>query len=230
MAGSSTSAPTTALYLVLLGAPGAGKGTQAQVLSQKFGLLHVSSGDLFRDNLKRETELGKLAQTYMMRGELVPDDVTIKMVAERLGRPDGAAGAMLDGFPRTPAQAAALETTLVALGGKVNLVLYIKVSPEALMERLTGRWTCRGAGAHVYHMKHNPPRQPGVCDVDGTELYQRDDDMPEKVSTRVGEYLTKTSPLIEYYRGRGRLAEIDGERPIELVTKDLFAAVEAVRR
>lgn len=216
-----------ALYLILLGAPGAGKGTQAQLLSEKYGLIHVSSGDLFRDHQRRQTELGKLAQTYTSQGKLVPDDVTVGMVAERLGRPDGGAGAMLDGFPRTPAQAAALEKTLAGLGGKVNAVLYIKVSPDALMERLTGRWTCSGPGQHIYHMKHNPPKQPGLCDVDGTELRQREDDSAEKVGTRVAEYMTKTAPLIEHYRGRGLLAEIDGAQPIERVTKDLIAAVEA---
>ncbi len=214
------------LYFVMLGAPGAGKGTQAKGVCDRYGLVHVSSGDLFRDNLKRQTELGKLAQSYMERGDLVPDDVTIRMVAERLGRPDCAAGAVLDGFPRTPAQAAALDQTLAGLGGRVNAVPYIQVDEALLLERLTGRWTCRGPGAHVYHMKYNPPRQPGVCDVDGTELYQREDDKAETVQRRITEYLTKTAPLIEYYRERNLLVEIDGAQPIEQVTADLLAEIE----
>jgi adenylate kinase len=215
------------LYLILLGAPGAGKGTQAQALVQRYGLVHISSGDLFRDNLRRQTELGKLAQTYMDRGDLVPDDVTIRMVAERLGRPDCEPGAVLDGFPRTPAQAEALDGTLAALGGRVNLVPYIKVAQDLLLERLTGRWTCR-AGQHVYHLKYNPPMTPGVCDVDGTELYQRDDDNAETVTRRVTEYMTKTAPLIEFYRERGLLAEINGAQSIEAVSAEMLAAVDKV--
>jgi adenylate kinase len=217
-----------ALYLVLIGAPGAGKGTQARVLVERYGLVHVSSGDLFRDNLKRQTELGKLAQTYMDRGALVPDDVTIAMVAERLARPDCQPGAVLDGFPRTPAQAEALDGTLAGLGGRVNLVPYIQVAEELLLERLTGRWTCRGAQQHVYHLKYNPPRQPGLCDEDGTALYQRDDDKAETVQRRVTEYLTKTTPLLEFYSRRGLLAEIDGAQAIEAVSEALLAAVDKV--
>jgi adenylate kinase len=216
------------IYLVLIGAPGAGKGTQAKMLVERYGLTHVSSGDLFRDNLKRQTELGKLAQTYMDRGDLVPDDVTIRMVAERLGRPDVQAGAVLDGFPRTRAQAEALDGTLADLGGQVNMVPYIKVPEELLLERLTGRWTCRGAAQHVYHMKYNPPQQAGVCDVDGTALYQRDDDKAETVSRRVTEYLTNTAPLIAFFRERGVLVEIDGAQDIEAVSAELQAEVDKV--
>ena len=219
-----------ALYLVLIGAPGAGKGTQARVLCDTYGLIHISSGDLFRDNIKRETELGQLAKSYMDRGALVPDDVTIKMVAERLGRPDCAAGVVLDGFPRTPAQAAALDSTLAELGGQIGLVPYIKVSEAVLSERLIGRWTCRGAGQHVYHEIHHPPKTPGVCDFDGTPLYQRNDDRAETVGKRITEYLTRTASLIEHYRGQGLLVEINGEQTIERVTDDLLAAVATARR
>ena len=219
-----------ALYLVLIGAPGAGKGTQAKALCDRYGLVHVSSGDLFRDHLARKTELGQLARTFYDRGELVPDEITIQMVAERLGRPDCAAGAVLDGFPRTPAQAEALEATLARRGGKVNLVPYVKVGESLLLERLTGRWTCRGPGQHVYHLKHNPPQRPGVCDVDGSGLYQRDDDKAETVGKRVVEYATKTAPLIEYYRRRKVLVEINGEQPIGQVTEAVLAAVETARR
>jgi adenylate kinase len=211
-------------YIVLLGPPGAGKGTQAEIISEKLGLVHVSSGDIFRENLKQQTELGKMAQGYMNRGELVPDDVTIAMIHERLSRTDCARGALLDGFPRTPAQADALSGMLATLGGQVNSVPYISVPAEVLIERLSGRWTCRAEG-HVYHEKHNPPKNPGKCDVDGSELYQREDDKPATVENRIRVYMNQTSPLIEYYRQKGLLGEIDGMQPIDDVTTDLMAAI-----
>ncbi len=217
-----------ATYIVLLGPPGAGKGTQAELISEKLGLVHVSSGDLFRENRKLKTELGQLAQSYMDRGELVPDDVTIAMVKERLSRPDCVQGALLDGFPRTPAQADALEKMLNAMGGGVNCVPYISVPSEVLIERLSGRWTCRAEG-HVYHQKYNPPRVAGKCDVDGSELYQREDDKPATVENRIRVYLAQTSPLIDFYRQRSLLAEIDGQRAIDEVTGDLLAAIEKSR-
>ena len=154
-------------YLLLMGGPGAGKGTQAQVLRDKFGLPQVASGDLFRDNLKRQTTLGQLAKQYMDRGELVPDDVTIAMIRDRLQQADAQAGAMLDGFPRTVPQAEALEGLLAEFGGRVNRALYINVPESALLERLAGRWTCRGPGQHTYHLLFNPPKQANVYDVDG---------------------------------------------------------------
>jgi len=209
----------------LLGPPGAGKGTQAEIVSTKLGLAHVSSGDIFRENIKNQTELGKLADTYMQRGDLVPDDVTIGMIRERLQRPDCAKGALLDGFPRTPAQAEALNNMLGEFNGKVNLVPCIQVSELVLIERLTGRWTCRGVGQHVYHLQHNPPKVAGVCDADGAELYQREDDQDETVKRRIAEYLKNTAPLIEYYRGQKLLAEINGEQPIRQVTAQLTGAV-----
>jgi len=213
-------------YIVLLGAPGAGKGTQAQVISKTLNLAHISSGDIFRENLKGQTELGKLAKGYMDRGELVPDDVTIAMIRERLTRPDVANGALLDGFPRTPAQAAALDQMLAGFNSRVSAVPYIKVDETALVERLTGRWTCRAQG-HVYHEKFNPPQKPGVCDLDGSELYQRDDDKAETVKNRIRVYFEQTMPLIEYYRNAGVLIEVDGAQPIEAVSRDLLAALEA---
>jgi len=211
-------------YIVLLGPPGAGKGTQAEIVSEKMGLVHVSSGDIFRENLKQQTELGKMAQVYMNRGELVPDDVTIAMIRERLSRADCAKGALLDGFPRTPAQADALSEMLATLGSAVNSVPYISVPAKVLIERLSGRWTCRAEG-HVYHEKHNPPKMAGKCDVDESELYQRDDDKPATVENRIRVYMAQTSPLIEYYRNKGLLAEIDGMQPIDDVTADLMAAI-----
>ena len=216
-----------ARYIVLLGPPGAGKGTQAQIIAEKYGLVHVSSGDLFRENLKNETELGKLAQTYMKRGELVPDDVTIAMIRDRLIRPDCRAGALLDGFPRTPAQAEALSRMLAESGGAVNLVPYIYVPEEVLVERLGGRWTCRANG-HVFHEKFNPPAVAGICDLDGSELYQRDDDKSETVKNRIKVYQEQTAPLTSYYQEKGLLAEIDGTKPIEAVTADLLQAIERV--
>jgi adenylate kinase len=212
-------------YIVLLGPPGAGKGTQAKIIAENLGLTHVSSGDIFRENLKGRTELGMLAQTFMDRGDLVPDDVTISMIRERLSRPDCEKGAVLDGFPRTPAQADALASMLESLGGKVSVVPYIAVPPAVLIERLGGRWSCRAAG-HVYHEKYNPPKVAGKCDVDGSDLYQRDDDKTETVTRRIQVYTTQTTPLIEYYRQNGLLVEIDGTQEIGEVSRNLLAVVQ----
>ena len=214
-----------ATYIVLLGPPGAGKGTQAQVISHEMNLAHISSGDLFRENLKNQTELGKLAQGYMNRGELVPDDVTIAMVHDRIQRPDCQDGALLDGFPRTPAQADALADMLGSMGQKVDSVPYISVPSEELIERLSGRWTCPSCGK-VYHEKYNPPKTPGICDVDGTKLIQRDDDKAETVERRIRVYTEQTSPLIEYYRQKGLLVEVDGTQSIEDVSKDILKAIK----
>jgi adenylate kinase len=214
-----------ATYIVLLGPPGAGKGTQAKMIAEKKNLVHVSSGDLFRENLKAQSELGKLAQEFMNRGELVPDDVTIAMIRERLGRSDCKEGALLDGFPRTPTQADALSEMLKGLGGKVDRVPYIAVPPAVLIDRLGGRWSCKAAG-HVYHEKFNPPQTAGRCHVDGSELYQRDDDQPATVERRIRVYFEQTAPLIEYYRQRDLLVEVDGTLPIEEVTVKMMAAIE----
>jgi len=213
-----------ATFIVLLGPPGVGKGTQAKILSERTGLAHISSGDLFRENLKNQTELGKLAQTYMTKGELVPDDVTIAMVRDRLSRPDCKSGAILDGFPRTPAQADALEAMLKEFNGHVDAVPFVTAGEDVLVERLGGRWTCRASG-HIYNEKSNPPKNDKVCDFDGSELYQRDDDKAETVKHRIEVYFDQTSPLISYYRDHGKLNEIDGTRPIDQVTQDLLAAV-----
>lgn len=212
-------------YIVLLGPPGAGKGTQAQVISREMNLAHISSGDLFRENLKNQTELGKLAQGYMNRGELVPDDVTIAMVKDRLSRPDCAEGALLDGFPRTVAQAVALADMLGTLGQKVHKVPYISVPADLLIERLGGRWTCPNCG-HVYHEKYNPPKTQGVCDKDGSQLIQRDDDKAETVERRIRVYMDQTSPLIDYYRKEGLLVEINGTQKIEDVSTDILQAIK----
>jgi adenylate kinase len=214
-----------AYYIVLLGPPGVGKGTQAKILSEKTGLVHVSSGDLFRENLKNETKLGKLAKSYMDKGELVPDDVTIAMVKDRISRLDCKAGAILDGFPRTPVQADALHKMLGEFKSDVNLVPFISAAPDVLIERVSGRWTCRAQG-HIYHQKFNPPMVTGKCDVDGSELYQRDDDKAETVAKRIKVYLEQTMPLVEYYRSQKKLVEIDGTRPIDDVTEVLLSVIK----
>ena len=212
-------------YIVLLGPPGAGKGTQAEILAEKLELPHISSGDIFRENIKNGTELGKLAQTFMNQGKLVPDDLTIDMIRERFSRPDCVRGAILDGFPRTPAQADALELMLKGFGGRVDLVPFITAPTESLIERLTGRWTCRANG-HIFHIRFNPPKQAGICDIDGSELYQRDDDKPETVTNRIEVYQNQTAPLIDYYKKRGILAEINGLAPVEDVSAQLLSILK----
>jgi adenylate kinase len=212
-------------YIVLLGPPGAGKGTQAKVLAAKLKLPHISSGDIFRENIKNDTELGTLAQIFMQKGELVPDDLTIAMIRERFSRPDCVNGAILDGFPRTPAQADALEAMLSGFGGRVNLVPFITAPEDVLIERLAGRWTCRATG-HIFHEKFNLPQKVGICDIDGSELYQRDDDKAETVVHRIEVYLNQTTPLIEYYKNLGILVEINGFMPITQVSKQLMSALK----
>jgi adenylate kinase len=212
------------LFIVMLGPPGAGKGTQAKKLAQAFDLVHISTGDLFRENLKNETKLGRLAQSYMNKGELVPDDVTIQMVEERFSRPDCEKGAVLDGFPRTPAQADALEALLQKFGAGVKVVPYIKVADDVLIERLSGRWM--SVAGRVYHALYNPPKVKWIDDLDGSQLYQREDDKPETVRHRIDVYKAQTAPLIDYYRQKGLLVEIDGAQDIDGVTEDLMKAVE----
>ncbi|MBN1889151.1 MAG: adenylate kinase [Thermoflexales bacterium] len=211
-------------YIILIGPPASGKGTQAVKLRDALALPHVASGDLFRENLKNETALGKLAKTYMDRGELVPDDVTIQMVMERLSRPDCAAGALLDGFPRTLAQAEALDEALAAKGQKIGVVPCILVPDEVLVERVSGRRLCRTCG-ESYHVRFNPPKTPGVCDKDGGELYQRDDDNEETMRKRLQVYWAQTNPLVAYYRQQGVLVEVDGNQAIDKVEAELRAAV-----
>lgn len=214
-----------AKHIVMLGPPGAGKGTQAKVLSEKLDIPHVSSGDIFRENIGQKTELGKTASVYINRGELVPDDITIAMIRERISRPDCAEGVLFDGFPRTAPQAEALDEMLQDLGkGQVDAVPCIVVPDAVLVERLTGRRTCRAQG-HVFHVLFNPSKVEGVCDVDGSELYQRDDDTVETVSNRISVYQKQTQPLIEYYRQRGVLFEINGDQTIQAVFDEILAAL-----
>jgi adenylate kinase len=213
------------IYIVMLGPPGVGKGTQAEVLTEKLNLPHISSGDIFRENIKKGTEMGKLAQTYMKKGELVPDDVTVAMIRERFSRPDCENGAILDGFPRTPVQAESLASMLASFGGSVNLVPFITAPNEVLIERLAGRWTCRAAG-HIFHEKYNPPHKSGVCDFDGSELYQREDDKAETVLHRIDIYQAQTAPLIDYYKNHGVLVEINGFMSIEQVSAQVLLALK----
>jgi adenylate kinase len=213
------------MFIVMLGAPGAGKGTQAKFISKELGFPQISSGDLFRVNMKNKTELGELAATYINKGELVPDDVTIAMVRERLAQDDCERGAILDGFPRTAAQAAALDDLLMEMHRKVDIVPFLEVPDALLIERLSGRWTCRAKG-HIFHEKYSPPRQEGICDHDGSELYQREDDRVETVTHRIQVYMEQTAPLIEYYQERGLLTKIDASRSIEEIGNSLLALLK----
>lgn len=214
-----------ATFIVLLGPPGVGKGTQARILSETSKLTHISSGDLFRENIKNQTELGKQVKAILDKGDLVPDDLTISMIRDRISKPDCEAGAILDGFPRTPAQATALGDMLAEFKSEVNSVPYITAAESVLIERASGRWTCKAHG-HIYHEKFNPPKQAGVCDVDGSEVYQREDDKVETVTNRIRVYFEQTMPLVEHYRMAGKLIEIDGTQPVEQVTKVLLSALK----
>jgi len=213
-----------ATFIVLIGPSGVGKGTQAKILSKETGLAHISSGDLFRENIKNQTDLGKLAHAFITKGDLVPDDVTIGMIRDRLHLPDCEPGAIIDGFPRTPAQADALENILHDFNGQVDVVPFITAPQEVLVERLGGRWTCRVNG-HVFHERFNPPKEAGKCDLDGSELYQRDDDKAETIIHRIKVYMNQTAPLLSYYRDRGKLIEVDGTQAIEKVTQTLLDAL-----
>jgi adenylate kinase len=214
------------MFLILLGPPGAGKGTQAALLAEARSLAHIATGDMFREAMRSGSEVGQQAKAYMDRGELVPDEITIRMLLERLTQPDCAGGCMLDGFPRNLEQAKALDTALTERGQAVDYVAYIRVSEEELTERLGGRWTCRQCGA-VYHQRNSPPATAGRCDQCGGELYQRSDDQPETIRRRLTVYFRDTAPLVEYYRQRGKLIEVDGQQGIEAVGRALLNALES---
>jgi adenylate kinase len=214
------------LDLVLLGPVGAGKGTQARRIATKYGVPHIASGDLLRAHRSRETELGRQAKHYMDRGALVPDDLVITMIVDRMRQPDAHNGVLLDGFPRTLAQAQALDRELEEEQRTLKVALYLEVPYASLVERAAGRWTCRICQA-TYNYRVNPPRQKGVCDLDGGELYQRDDDRFEVVSERIKVYIQDTVPVVNYYRERGILREIDGTRDIESVASAIGEQLEA---
>lgn len=208
------------MNVILMGLPGAGKGTQAERIVQEFGIPHISTGDIFRAAVKNETPLGLEAKKYMDQGLLVPDEVVIGIVKERLTQADCEAGFLLDGFPRTVPQAEALTETLREMGRKIDHVINIDVQRDTLIERLTGRWICKVCGTS-YHTVFNPPKVPGVCDKDGGELYQRDDDKIEVVTKRLDVNIAQAQPLIDYYSGQGLLRNVNGEQDIEKVTAEI---------
>nr|WP_254119304.1 adenylate kinase [Bacillus sp. FJAT-29790] len=206
--------------LVLMGLPGAGKGTQAEKIVQKYGIPHISTGDMFRAAIKGETELGLQAKSFMDKGELVPDEVTIGIVRERLSKNDCEKGFLLDGFPRTVAQADALENILTQLGKQINYVINVDVDQDILMDRLTGRRICKDCGA-TYHLVFNPPAKEGICDRCDGELYQRADDNEATVKNRLDVNIKQTKPLLDFYESKGYLRNIDGQQEIDKVFSDL---------
>ncbi len=208
------------MLVVLMGPPGAGKGTQAERVTKEFNLLHISTGDILRGAVKEETPLGKEAKEYMERGALVPDEVIISIMKERLSKPDCAGGVLLDGFPRTVEQAEALENVLMDLHLNIDAVINVDVSPDELLDRLTGRRVCRSCGS-TYHMKFNPPRVRNICDHCSGELYQRSDDTVDTVKERLEVYSKQTLPLIEYYQRKNLYHAVDGARPIDEVYEDI---------
>jgi adenylate kinase len=213
------------MFLILLGPPGAGKGTQAALLVETWKLAHIATGDMFREAMRSGSEVGQQAKAYYDRGELVPDELTIRMLLERISQPDCARGCLLDGFPRNLDQAKALDAALSKRSQAVDYAAYIRVGEEELVQRLSGRWTCRGCGA-VYHEHYSPPKTAGRCDQCGGELYQRTDDQPDTVRRRLGVYFRDTAPLVEYYRQEGKLVEVDGGQSIEAVGRALKEALE----
>ena len=212
------------MRVVLLGPPGAGKGTQAKSMSDTLNIVHISSGDLLRDHQQRGTELGNTARSYMQNGSLVPDDLIIDMIKERIRLPDAEGGYVLDGFPRTVEQAGALEDALKNQGEAIDWVANIRVSEEELVMRLGGRWICKQC-QKPYHEINAAPHQEGVCDECGGELYQREDDVPEAVSRRIKVFAEQTAPLIQYYSRKGNLVEVNGEGSIEEVRESLINAI-----
>lgn len=216
------------MYLILLGAPGAGKGTQAAFLSKEMKLAHIASGDLFRKNAQQGTRLGLLAKTYMDKGALVPNDITIGMILERIKEPDCGKGFILDGFPRNNEQAEALEKALKEVGKDITGVIYLKVAEDELLKRLSGRWICQSCQT-PYHEVAARPKVAGKCDKCGGKLYQRDDDKPETIKKRLVEYFKQTQPLISFYTGRGKLLEVEGSGEAEAVWGSLKAALKAVK-
>lgn len=212
------------MRLILLGPPGAGKGTQAANIVDKYQLPHISTGDIFRANIKQNTDLGKRAKEFMDKGELVPDSLVVELVEDRLQQDDTKVGFMLDGFPRTLPQAEALDSVLTNMGSTLNYVVNIVVDPSVLVERAVGRRICRDCGA-TYHISFNPSKEDGVCDKCSGELYQRSDDNEETVSNRISVYTNETAPLVEYYKNLGKLVTIDGLQDIDKVFADIQVAL-----
>ena len=212
--------------VILLGPPGAGKGTQAPILAERLGIPIVATGDLFRSAVRDGTPLGIEARRYMDAGKLVPDDIVVRLLLDRLGRPDAREGVILDGFPRTAVQAAALDKALAAGGERVAAAVLIDVPEDEVMRRMSGRWICRAAG-HPYHAVFSPPETPGVCDIDGSELYQRADDKPDTVRARMAQQLGALAEVIAHYRDLGVLLSVDGLKGIDDVSHDIAEALAA---
>ncbi len=212
------------MYIILIGAQGSGKGTQAIMLSQALGVPHVASGDLFRKAFEEKTELGLQVNAFLDRGELVPDELTVAMVLGRLEEPDCAHGVLLDGFPRTVAQAQALHSGLQRAGKQIDVAIYLKVPRGELLKRLSGRYICR-ANQHVYNINTHPPKVAGVCDLDGSELYQRSDDVGEAVQKRLDIFFNETIKLLDYYGSQRKLEEVDGNRSIDEVQQLLLDTI-----
>ncbi len=213
------------MYVIFLGLPGAGKGTQAALVSQVAGIAHITSGELFRANIREQTELGRKVQPLVEQGRLVPDELTVDMIIDRIAQPDALEGFILDGFPRNVDQARALDRALASRDKTIDKALYIRVATDELVRRLAGRWSCRQCGA-VYHEQSMPPKESGVCDRCRGDLYQRKDDRPEVVRTRLQVNLKETEPLLEHYRSGGKLIEVDGELQVEQVKEHLLRAMD----
>jgi adenylate kinase len=218
------------LNLILLGPPGSGKGTQGERLQEDFRLPYYATGDILRAAVKEGTELGKQAKKYMDRGDLVPDEVIIGVIAERLQDEEAADGFILDGFPRTLPQAEALDAKMKELRREITAVILVEVSEEEALRRLGGRRTCEKNPSHIYHLDFDPPKNEGVCDIDGGKLIVRDDDKPEVIKNRLAQYREKTEPLIDYYEGRGILQRVNGELPPEEVEERIHALIGTLRR
>ncbi|UDV05622.1 adenylate kinase [Staphylococcus pseudintermedius] len=216
------------MNIILMGLPGVGKGTQASEIIKKYPIPHISTGDMFRKAIKDETELGKEAKSYMDRGELVPDEVTVGIVKERISEDDAKKGFLLDGFPRTIEQAEALNSILEELGRTIDAVVNIEVPEEELMNRLTGRRICETCGT-TYHLVFNPPKVEGICDIDGGKLYQREDDNPETVANRLEVNVKQSKPILEFYNQKGLLKNIDGSKHIDEVTSDVIEILESLK-
>lgn len=215
------------MYIVMMGVQGAGKGTQAARVKDTLGIPHITSGGLFRAMKDQDTPLARQVQAIMARGELVPDDITIQVVRERITQDDAKAGFILDGFPRTRPQAEALDVLMADLGQQLTAVLFLNIGQEEAIRRLSGRRQCRLNEKHIYHVEFNPPQVEGRCDVDGGELFQRPDDTPAAIEERIALYFDKTAPLLDYYRDQGLLVEINAEGPIDEVTQGVLAALGA---
>jgi len=214
------------MHIIMLGTPGAGKGTQADILSQEINLPHIASGDLFRQALEERTEVGLLAKSYMDKGELVPDEVAIKMILERINQPDCASGCLLDGFPRTLHQAEVLDEALRRQGKTIDKAIYIEVPNEELVKRLSGRRLCRVCQT-PYHIISSPPKTPGKCDKCGGELYQRSDDREETVKDRLSIFFAQTIPILDYYKKQGKLIRVNGNLGIKEVAREIISALKA---